>query len=98
MLAAGDKLGPYEILEPIGKGGMGEVYKAADPRTGREVAIKLGAERFSERCAKTNFLEADFLPASKAAPFRALPTLRVTGSRLPARSRFSARPTRQGTV
>src|SRR5262252_4492971 len=49
MLAAGDKLGPYEILEPIGKGGMGEVYKADDPRTGRDVAIKLGAERFSER-------------------------------------------------
>src|SRR5215472_4959073 len=49
MLAAGDKLGPYEILEPIGKGGMGEVYKADDPRTGREVAIKLDTERFSER-------------------------------------------------
>src|SRR5215469_4728534 len=49
MLSTGDKLGPYEILEPIGKGGMGEVYKADDPRTGREVAIKLGAERFSER-------------------------------------------------
>ena len=49
MLSAGDTLGPYEILEPIGKGGMGEVYKADDPRTGREVAIKLGAERFSER-------------------------------------------------
>src|SRR5215471_13147142 len=49
MLSAGDKLGPYEILEPIGKGGMGEVYKADDPRTGREVAIKLGAERLSER-------------------------------------------------
>jgi serine/threonine protein kinase len=49
MLSRGDKLGPYEILEPIGKGGMGEVYKADDPRTGREVAIKLAAERFSER-------------------------------------------------
>jgi serine/threonine protein kinase len=41
MLSAGDKLGPYGILEPIGKGGMGEGYKADDPRTGREVAIKL---------------------------------------------------------
>src|SRR5215472_16461342 len=47
--STGDKLGPYEILEPIGKGGMGEVYKANDPRTGREVAIKVAGERFSER-------------------------------------------------
>src|SRR5689334_2574820 len=48
-LSAGDKLGPYEILAPIGKGGMGEVYRARDPRTGRDVAIKVSAERFSER-------------------------------------------------
>ncbi len=48
-LAAGDKLGPYEIISPIGKGGMGEVYSAHDPRTGRDVAIKIAAERFSER-------------------------------------------------
>src|SRR5512147_716350 len=48
-LSAGDKLGPYEIIAPIGKGGMGEVYRAHDPRTGRDVAIKVSAERFSER-------------------------------------------------
>jgi serine/threonine protein kinase len=39
-LCAGDKLGPYEILAPIGKGGMGEVWKARDTRLGRIVAIK----------------------------------------------------------
>ncbi len=42
-LTAGDKLGPYEIVEAIGKGGMGEVYRARDPRTGRDVAIKVSA-------------------------------------------------------
>ena len=45
----GDRLGPYEILAPIGAGGMGEVYKARDTRLDRMVAIKLCAEQFSER-------------------------------------------------
>jgi serine/threonine protein kinase len=48
-LAAGDKLGPYEIIAPIGAGGMGEVYQARDPRLGRHVAIKVATERFSDR-------------------------------------------------
>jgi len=48
-LTAGSKLGPYEILAPIGAGGMGEVYRAHDPRVGREVAIKVSSECFGER-------------------------------------------------
>src|SRR5690242_13741888 len=48
-LSAGDKLGVYEIVAPIGAGGMGEVYRARDPRVGRDVAIKISGERFTER-------------------------------------------------
>ena len=51
-LRPNERLGPYEILEPIGKGGMGEVYRARDPRMGRDVAIKISAERFSERFSR----------------------------------------------
>ncbi len=40
-LEAGRRLGPYEIVAPLGAGGMGEVYRARDPRLGREVAVKV---------------------------------------------------------
>jgi serine/threonine protein kinase len=48
-LSPGDKLGPYEILAPLGQGGMGEVWKARDPRLNRIVAIKQSHAPFSER-------------------------------------------------
>jgi serine/threonine protein kinase/tetratricopeptide (TPR) repeat protein len=48
-LAPGTRLGPYEVIAQIGAGGMGEVYKAFDPQLHREVAIKVAADRFSER-------------------------------------------------
>ena len=47
-LAPGSRLGPYEILGQIGAGGMGEVYRAKDPRLGREVAIKVLPAHFSQ--------------------------------------------------
>jgi serine/threonine protein kinase len=47
--SVGDKLGPYEILAPIGAGGMGEVYKARDTRLNRIVAIKIARDQFTER-------------------------------------------------
>ena len=48
-LSAGDRLGPYQIISPLGRGGMGEVFRARDTRVQRDVAIKTSADRFTER-------------------------------------------------
>ena len=48
-LDAGARLGPYEIVSPLGAGGMGEVYKARDTRLERIVAVKVASGSFSEQ-------------------------------------------------
>ncbi len=48
-MTRGERLGPYETMEAIGAGGMGEVWKARDTRLDRIVAIKISKQQFSER-------------------------------------------------
>ncbi len=64
-LSVGTRLGPYEILAPIGAGGIGEVYKARDTKLKRDVALKVLPEAFandSERMARFQ-REAEVLAA-----------------------------------
>ena len=46
MLSAGRKLGSYEIITPLGSGGMGQVYRARDTKLNRDVAIKIVSDGF----------------------------------------------------
>jgi serine/threonine protein kinase/Tol biopolymer transport system component len=63
-LAAGQKLGPYEITAPLGSGGMGEVYRAKDTRLGREVAIKILSAEFSSNQNRMERFEQEARAAS----------------------------------
>jgi WD40 repeat protein len=59
MLSPGNRLGPYEVLAPLGAGGMGEVYRARDTRLGREVALKVLPASFAEDPARLRRFERE---------------------------------------
>jgi serine/threonine protein kinase len=58
-LTSGTKLGPYEILAPLGAGGMGEVYRARDTRLDRDVAIKVLPEAFARDAERLRRFETE---------------------------------------
>jgi len=63
-LSAGTRLGPFEILAPIGAGGMGEVYRARDTRLGREVAVKVLSAEFAADADRRKRFEQEARSAS----------------------------------
>ena len=67
-LASGSRLGPYEILGLIGAGGMGEVYRARDPRLGRDVAIKVLPASFSQDPDRLRRFEQEAKAAGRPEP------------------------------
>jgi serine/threonine protein kinase len=78
-------LGPYQILALLGAGGMGEVYRARDPRLGREVAVKVLPTSFSADAKRLHRFEQEargpecsiirtFWPSTTWAPMKALRT------------------------
>ena len=75
-LAPGAKLGPYEIVGPVGAGGMGEVYRARDARLNRTVAIKVLLSNVTN-----DPVVAAALPARSASRRGVVASARVPGAR-----------------
>jgi serine/threonine protein kinase len=66
-LEPGSRIGPYEVREPLGKGGMGEVYRARDTAPGRDVALKILPELFAADADRLARFEREAQPSH---PFR----------------------------
>src|SRR5215203_4528148 len=68
LFAAGQRFGPYVIVNPIGKGGMGQVYEAEETDSGRRVAVKILSRGLGEDEDRERFLHEGQLAASLSHP------------------------------
>ena len=67
-LRPGTHVGPYEVLSPLGAGGMGEVYRARDTRLGRDVAIKVLPSEFASDAERLRRFEQEAKAAAATEP------------------------------
>src|SRR5215471_282443 len=68
LFAAGQRFGPYQIVRPIGKGGMGQVYEAEETDSGRRVAVKILSRGIGDEEERGRFLQEGRLAASLSHP------------------------------
>ena len=87
---SGKRLGPYEIVAPIGAGGMGEVYKATDTRLDRTVAIKVLPEEVAQDPERRERLARAKRSSFETTPFNSWVRLLERGDYGPFRSRRGA--------
>src|SRR5258707_489965 len=88
-ISAGSRLGPYEVLAPLGAGGMGEVYRAKDARLGRDVALKVLPTEVAKDADRRSRFEQEARAASALATRTSSPSTTSANPRAPFGSRWS---------